>query len=81
MRIQFSKTHGRHGGLMAKQLAPWFRWDVGGLVVKDVTGSTIGTPGEGTRYAMDEMININHPIINHSEEAKCRSLSEHTRVE
>jgi acyl-CoA reductase-like NAD-dependent aldehyde dehydrogenase len=73
--------YGLQGGLFTNDLRRAFRaiedWDVGGLVVNDVPIYRLdnmpfggwkqsGLGREGTRYAMDEMTNIKHLIINHS---------------
>jgi acyl-CoA reductase-like NAD-dependent aldehyde dehydrogenase len=73
--------YGLQGGLFTNDFRRAFRaiedWDVGGLVVNDVPIYRLdnmpfggwkesGLGREGTRYAMDEMTNIKHLIINYS---------------
>jgi acyl-CoA reductase-like NAD-dependent aldehyde dehydrogenase len=75
-----ASKYGLQGGIFTKDLRRAFRaledWDVGGLMVNDVPIYRIdnmpfggwkqsGLGREGTRYAMEEMTDIKHLVINY----------------
>ena len=76
-----STRYGLQGGMFTNDLRRAFRalenWDVGGLMVNDVSIFRIdnmpfggwresGVGREGTRYAMEEMSDIKHLVINYN---------------